>query len=179
VHSNASPETNAPVLGVIHSPRRFALLFIAGGALVVLTIMAYALYAHRLTRSPGEHLAGEHLARAEVDGRVQLDIPEGASDVRFYQHQHPETVVAVDFAITESDFLAWTTRQGWTPKPIVGAITIWPRSRFGDRATVVHVTNGLRYDTIRRGAPNTFWLTYDWGTQRAYYGFSSEPYDEN
>jgi hypothetical protein len=174
VHSGASPETGAPARGAIHPPRRLALLFLAGGTLVVLAVMAYAPSAQWLTRS-----RGEHLTRAEVEGRVQLDIPEGASDVRFYHHRRPETVVAADFAITESDFLAWAARQGWTPGPIVGSITIWPRSGFGDRATVVEVTDGLSYHTLRRGVPNTFSVTYDRRTQRAYYGFSSEPHGED
>jgi hypothetical protein len=122
---------------------------------------------------------GEHLTRAEVDGRVQLDIPEEASDIRFYQHRHPETVIADDFAITESDFLAWAARQGWSPKPVVGSIMIWPRSGFGDRATVVEIGDGLSYDTLRRGVPNTLSATYDRRTQRAYYGFSSEPHGDD
>lgn len=174
MYPGVSPETNAPVPGATHPSRRFALLFIASGVLVVLTITAYAPSARWLTRS-----RGEHLERAEVEGRVQLDIPREASDIRFYQHRHPETVVAADFAITENDFLAWAARQGWTPEPVIGGITIWPRSDFGDQATVVEVTDGLNYHTLRRGVLNTFSVTYDRRTRRAYYGFSSEPHGED
>ncbi|AWM36190.1 hypothetical protein GobsT_60370 [Gemmata obscuriglobus] len=91
----------------------------------------------------------------------------------------PETVIAVDFAITEHDFVAWAVGQGWNPEPIVGSITIWPRSGFGDRATVVEVTDGLGGSTLQRGVPNTYSATYDRRTQRAYYGFCSEPCNEN
>jgi hypothetical protein len=174
VHGGALSETNAPIRGTSHQSRRFALLLIAGGVLVVLALTAYAPSARWLTRS-----RGEHLTRAEVEGRVQLDIPQEASDIRFYQHRRPETVVAADFAITEGDFLDWAARQGWTPEPIVGGITIWPRSGFGDRATVVEVSDGLNYHTLRRGVPNTFSVTYDRLAQRAYYGFSSEPHGED
>lgn len=173
MHPGALSETNAPIRGASHQSRRFALLLIAGGVLVVLAITAYAPSARWPTRS-----RGEHLTRAEVEGRVRLDIPQEASDIRFYQHCHPETVVAVDFAITEGDFLAWAAQQGWVPEPVVGHVTIWPRSSFGDRATVVEVTDGLRYHTHLRGVPNTFSITYDRRTQRAYYVFSSEPRGE-
>jgi len=174
VHPDALPETNAPICRALHLPRRLTLLLVAVSALALLTIAAYGPSARWLTRS-----RGEHLTRAEVEGCVPLDLPEGAFDVRIYQHRHPETVVAVDFAITERDFLAWAARQAWTPEPIVGGITIWPRSGFSDQVTMVQVRDGLNYHTLWRGAPNTFSVTYDRGTQRAYYGFTSEPRGED
>jgi hypothetical protein len=79
----------------------------------------------------------------------------------------------VDFAITEDAFLEWAARQGWKPKPIVGSVAIWPRSACGDRATMVTVTDGQDYHTLRRGEPDTLSAIYDRGTRRAYYSFRS------
>lgn len=111
----------------------------------------------------------------EAKGRVRLDLPDAASDIRFYQHLRPHQVVVVDFAITEDVFLEWAARQQWKSKPIVGSVAIWPRSACGDRATVVTVTDGHGYHTIRRGEPDTLSVTYDRGTRRAFYSFRSKP----
>lgn len=105
--------------------------------------------------------------------RVHLNLPDDASDIRFYQHLRPDEVVLVDFAITESAFLARAREQGWKPRPIVGRVTIWPPSAFGDPDTVVTVTDGYEFNTRRRGEPNTIVVTYDRGTRRAFYRFSS------
>jgi hypothetical protein len=156
------------------SPRRFTLGLVALIGLLGLSVAAYTPAARWLTRSRGEHRTLE-----EATGRIRLDLPAGASDIRYYQHLHPDQVVVVDFAITEDGFLEWANRQGWKPRQVFGEITIWPRSAFGDRATVVNVTDGLDYTTLSRGARNTFSVTYDRGTRRAYYEFCSEPRGEN
>lgn len=153
-------------------PRRFVRVLIGIGVVTAL-IMSYAPTARWLTRN-----RGEHLTLTEAKDRARVALPDTATDIRLYQHLHPGRVVVVDFAITENDFLEWAARQGWKPERIVGSITIWPRSGFGDRVTVVSVTDGLSYDTITRGRPNTFSVTYDRGTQRAYYQFSSEPHGD-
>ncbi len=173
MNPEAAQETIAPIRGVVHSPRRFVIVLVAVAAFVMMAIAFYAPIARWLT-----HSRGEHLVRADADGRIQLDVPEGASDIRYYQHSHPEIIIATDFAITEGDFVAWAARQGWTPEPIVGGITVWPRLGFGDRVTVVKIKDGLSYNTMRRGAPNTLSVTYDRGTRRAYFTFNSEPRDE-
>ncbi len=173
MNRDAVQETIAPNRGVVHSPRRFPIVFVAVAAFAMMAMAFYAPTARWLT-----HSRGEHLVRADAEGRIQLDLPEGASDIRYYQHSHPEIIIATDFAITEGDFVAWAGRQGWKPKPIVGAITVWPRSRCGDSVTVVKITNGLSYHTVRRGEPNTLSVTYDRGTHRAYFTFNSEPRDE-
>jgi hypothetical protein len=170
VDADALRDTRDPIRGTATSPGRFALYLAAVGGFVVLAIAAYGPCARWLTRS-----RGEHLTLAEAQGRVRLDLPAGASDIRFYQHLHPDQVIVVDFAATEGDFLAWAAQQGWKPERVVGSVTIWPRSVFGDRSTMVTVTDGYGYHTLQRGAPNTFSVTYDRGTRRAYYQFSSEP----
>jgi hypothetical protein len=148
-------------------PGRWAFLVACVGG-IVLAGSAYAPVVRWWTRS-----GGEHMTLVEARSRVRLDLPDDPSDIRFYQHLRPDEVVLVDFAITESVFLAWAGRQGWKPKPIVGSVTIWPRSAFGDRDTVVPVTDGYEFNTLRRGEPNTFAVTYDRGTRRAFYRFSS------
>src|SRR5438034_3216126 len=144
VDTDARRKTKAPLRGAVPSPRRFALLLVVVGSLVVLTIAAYAPVARWLTRS-----RGEHLTLAEAQGRVRLDLPAGASDIRLYQHLHPDQVVVADFALTEDDFLDWAARQGWKPRRVVESVTVWPRSAFGDRSTEVTVTDGYGYHTLR------------------------------
>jgi hypothetical protein len=100
VYPGTLPETSTSIHGVIRLSRRMTFPLIAVGVLAGLMITTCGPSARWMTRS-----RGEHLTRAEVNGRVQVDIPEGASDVRFYQHRHPESVVAADFPITEGDFL--------------------------------------------------------------------------
>jgi hypothetical protein len=101
------------------SPRRIVFLLAAIGGLGVLVIAAYPPIARWLTRSQGEHLTV-----AEARSRVRLDLPDGASDIRFYQHLRPDQEVMVDFAITESDFQMWAASQGWETEHVVGSITI-------------------------------------------------------
>lgn len=137
-----------------------------------LLIELYAPTARWWTQS-----SGEHQTLGEARGRVRLDLPDWTADVRFYQHLRPKKVVVVDFAIADDAFLEWAARQGWKPDPVVGSVTVWPRSAFGDWATVVTVTDGHGYHTLRRGEPGTFSVTYDRGTRRAFYGFRSEPLD--
>lgn len=154
------------------SRRQFTVL-VAVGCVIALMFVVYVPLLRWWKRSHGEHLTF-----AEVNGRVRLNLPPVASDIRFYQHLHPDQVIVVDFAISKDDFLEWAARQGWKPEPVVGGITIWPRSDFGDRAAVITVTNGYGYHTLRRGEPNCFSVTYDRGTQRAYYEYCSEPHGE-
>ena len=174
MHPDAVKGMNRPIRGSIHLRYRFGILLVGASALVVMTVAFYASTARWLTRSRGEHLVW-----ADAKDCIQLDLPAGASDVRYYQHLQPDVVIAADFAILESDFLAWAAQQGWTPKPIVGSITVWPRSGFGDRITLVKITDGLNYNTIRRGLPNRLSVTYDRGAGRAYFTFSEKPYDED
>jgi hypothetical protein len=148
-------------------PGRWAFLVACVGG-IVLVGSAYAPVVRWWTRS-----GGEHMTLVEARARVRLDLPDDASDIRFYQHLRPDEVVLVDFAITESAFLAWAKGQGWKPKPIVGSVTIWPRSAIGDWDTVVTVTDGYEINTLRRGEPNTFAVAYDRPTRRAFYRFSS------
>jgi hypothetical protein len=116
---------------------------------------------------------GEHLTLAEVKGRVQLELPEVASDIRFYQHLNPDKVVEVEFAISEKAFLEWTAQQGWKVKPINGIVIIRPRSRFGDH-TSIDVHDGLHFRKDFRGVPNHFSVTFNRKTGRASYDFGSE-----
>jgi hypothetical protein len=148
----------------------WAWLLLGFGSVVLFGTMLYAPTARWWTRSSGEHLT-LGMARRQV----HLDLPDGAADIRFYQHLQPDEVVVVDFAITEDVFLEWAARQGWKPNPVVGSVRIWPRSAFGDWATVVTVTDGHGYHTLRRGEPDTFSVTYDRGTRRAFYSFRSRP----
>ena len=173
MHPDAVQQMNVPIRNAVHLRRRIAVLLVAVSAFTVMAVAFYAPSARWVT-----HSRGEHLVWADAEDRIRLDLPEGASDIRYYQHSHPDAVIATDFAITEDDFVAWVERRGWTPEPIVGAITVWPRSGFGDHVTVVKIKDGLSYKTIRRGAPNTLSVTYDRGTRRAYFTFNSEPRDE-
>lgn len=156
----------------LRSKLLWAWLLLGFESVVLFGTMLYAPTARWWTRS-----SGEHLTLGMARGQVRLDLPDGAADIRFYQHLQPAEVIVVDFAIAEDVFLEWASRQGWKPKPIVGSVTICPRSAFGDRATVVTVTDGQDYHTLRRGEPDTLSVTYDRATQRAFYSFRSEPRD--
>jgi hypothetical protein len=164
----ADSQTSPPSAPLLRA--RLVWLLVGIGVAVTLILVMYPPTARWWTRS-----RGEHLTLVEAQGRVCLDLPAEASDIRYYQHLRPDQVIVVDFAIPETAFLQWAVQQEWKPEPVVGSITIWPRSAFGDRATEVLVTNGFSYDTLQRGVPNTFSVTYDRATQRAYYEFSSEP----
>ena len=147
----------------------WAWLLLGFGSVLLFGTMLCAPTARWWTRS-----SGEHLTLGMARGQVRLDLPDGAADIRFYQHLQPAEVVVVDFAIAEDVFLKWAARQGWKPEPVVGSVRIWPRSAFGDWATVVTVTDGHVYRTLRRGEPDTLSVTYDRGTRRAFYSFRSE-----
>lgn len=166
-------KTKVTSLCATPSKRRFVFLLVGIVAFVLLTVVGYAPFFQWLT-----HSRGEHLTLAEAKPSVHLELPEGASDIRFYQHCHPDKFIKVDFAIAEDAFLQWAAQQGWSPKPVAGSITIWPRSAFGDHDTVVHVADGYTYHNIFRGEPNTFSVTYDRATKRAYYELTSEARDE-
>lgn len=163
--SNAPLRQQAPLV-----VSRLVWLLVSLGVTVVLILVSYPSAARWWTRN-----RGEHLTRVEAQGRVRLDLPAGASDIRYYQHLRPDQVIVVDFAITEGGFLEWAAQHGWRPEPVAGSITVWPRATFGDRIAKVVVTDGYSYQTLQRGVPNTFSVTYDRATQRAYYQFSSEP----
>jgi hypothetical protein len=165
-------ETIGPMRGVVLSTRRFPLVLVAVAACVMIAMACYAPTAKWLA-----HTRGEHMVRADAEGRIQLDVPERAFDIRYAQHSHSDVVIAADFAIKEDDFVAWAERQGWVPEPTVGAITVWPGAGFGDYVTVVKTKGGLSYKTIRRPAANALSGIYDRGTHCAYFILNSEPRD--
>jgi hypothetical protein len=156
-------------------PCRRTVLIVLAGACVITLALVYKPVARSCTSSFGEHLT---LAQATVRD-VHLALPSQAEDIRFYQHFQPDQSVKVDFAISEDDFLNWAEQQGWKPVPIVGSITVWPRSRFGDHETEIRIIDGYVYNTLRRGTPNTFSVVYDRQSGRAYYNFQSEPLGED
>jgi hypothetical protein len=152
-------------------PRRLTTLVLVCVALILVALAAYKPASRRLTRD-----SGEHLTRAETPDRIRLDLPAGASDVRFYLHTRPEEVVTVDFALDEKDFLEWAAGQSWKLERIGAAVTLWPRLGFGDRQTEVKITDGYTYRNHRgRSAPNTVMVHYDRAGRRAYYAFWSAP----
>ncbi len=169
---HAAPGSNAPPPGrAARSPRRLIALLLVCVGCVLLALVVYAPVARRLTRDRGEHLTVE-----AARDRVRLDLPAGASDVRFYQHTRPDELVFVDFTIDEAGFLDWATRQGWKTERVREPVSVWPRLGFGDRATVVAITDGLTFrNNPGRAAPNTVVVNYDRVRRRAYYGFWSEP----
>lgn len=121
---------------------------------------------------------GEHLTLAEAQGRVQLELPETAADIRFYQHLKPDQVVVVDFAVSEDAFLQWAAARGWKLNPRIGSRTIQPRLRFGD-PTKITISDGYILHHVFRGMPNPFSVTFDRKTKRVYYWFSSEAPEDN
>lgn len=140
-------------------------------AFCLVAVAVYAPAARLMTRDRGEGLTA-----AAARGRVRLDLPAGASDVRFYQQTQPDELVFADFAVDEAGFLEWATRQGWKVEPVGGQVVIWPRLGFNDRATVVRITDGIQYrKNDARGMPNAVVVTYDRKTRRAYYGYWSAP----
>ncbi|HEX4612203.1 MAG TPA: hypothetical protein VH092_28675 [Urbifossiella sp.] len=168
-----APGSNAPAAGRAAAARwrRLAALILGGGVCLAVAVVAYTPVVRRLTRDRDEHLT---LVRAK--GRVRLDLPAGATDIRFYQHLRPDQLVFVDFTVEEGVFLEWAARQGWAPERIAGGHTVWPRLGFGDRETEVRVADGYAYRNPRqRAAPNTVVVTYDRERRRAYYAYWSEP----
>lgn len=121
---------------------------------------------------------GEHLTLAEARGRVQLELPDTAADIRFYQHLKPDQVVIVDFAISEDAFLQWAATRGWKLNSRIGSLTIQPGLRFGD-PTRITISDGYILRHIFRGEPNPFSVTFDRKTMRVYYWFSSEAPGDN
>ncbi len=169
------PAAPTPAPGRPARPRRRLVLALAAGAgVILLASAAYTPAARWLTRT-----CGEHLTVAETKSLVQPHLPADASDVRFYQHLHPDRLIFVDFTIDERGFLEWAARRDWRPEPIAGSAAVWPRLGFGDQDTVVRITNGYRYrNNAQRGAPNTVVVYYDRAARRAYYAFWSAPRDE-
>ena len=161
----------APGSKPARSPRPQTILLLGCVAFCLVAVVVYAPAARLLTRDRGEGLTA-----AEVRGRVRLDLPAGASDVRFYQHSRPDELVFVDFAVDEAGFLEWTARRGWRVEPVGSRVVVWPRLGFNDRATVVRVTDGIKYrSNPAPGMPNAVVVTYDRKTRRAYYGYWSAP----
>lgn len=159
--SNWSPNRRGARPAAIHA---------VAGAFSLAALAFYLSGGQTSIRSRDEHLAVE-VARTRVD----LPLPDESSDVRFTRDAGEERVLSVDFAVPEEAFRRWAAARGWPVKPVVGSVTIRPRAAFGDLRTVVVVTDGLSYDTLSRGEPNTVGVTYDRGTGRAYYRFDSAP----
>ena len=127
-------------------------------AFCLLAVVAYAPTARMLTRDRGEHL------------------PAAAADINFYRHARPDELVFVDFAIDEAGFLEWAARQGWKVQPIKDRVVVSPRLGFGDTATRVRITDGLKYrSNPAPGMPNAVVVNYDRVGRRAYYAFWSAP----
>ncbi|MBN9519552.1 hypothetical protein J0H58_13685 [bacterium] len=140
-------------------------------AFCLLAVVAYAPTARMLTRDRGEHLTA-----ADARGRARLDLPAAAADINFYRHARPDELVFVDFAIDEAGFLEWAARQGWKVQPIKDRVVVSPRLGFGDTATRVRITDGLKYrSNPAPGMPNAVVVNYDRVGRRAYYAFWSAP----
>jgi hypothetical protein len=161
----------APGSKPARSPRLRTMLLLGCVAFCLVAVAVYAPTARLLTRDRGEGLAA-----GAARGRVRLDLPAGASDIRFYQHTQPDVLVFADFAVDEAGFLEWAVRQGWRPEPVVKQVVVWPRLGFNDRATVVRITDGIKYrSNPAPGMPNAVVVTYDRKTRRAYFGYWSAP----
>lgn len=149
---------------------RIAVLVLVA-ACVVIGVVAYPSAARWWTRSRGENLTYE-----DARGRQPLDLPPGASDVRYYLHTQPDKVLVLDFAVDELPFLIWASTHGWAMEPLRERVALTPRLGFGDRKTEVVVADGYGYRNHQiPGAPNTVMVVYDRVKRRAFYSFWSEP----
>ncbi|HYH67857.1 MAG TPA: hypothetical protein VD866_24380 [Urbifossiella sp.] len=146
-------------------------LLVALAACGLVAVAAYPPAARWWTRSRGEGLTAD-----DARGRMPLDLPPGASDVRYYLHTQPDKVLVLDFAVDEFKFLVWASSHGWAPELLRTPVTITPRLGFGDRKTTVNVADGYGFRNHRdQGAPDTVIVVYDRLRRRAFYSYFSAP----
>ena len=69
------------------------------------------------------------------------ELPDSASDVTYYADFGG---CEAEFAISESEFLAWCHVRGWSPKKIHGSIPYFQPVLLADDDTIV--TNGFTFD---------------------------------
>lgn len=166
-HVSASPTPRKPGL----SRRGRIALLVAIVACGLVAVAAYPPAARWYTRSRGEHLTAD-----DARGRQPLDLPPGASDVRYYLHTQPDRVLVLDFAVDELPFLVWASAHGWAMEPLRERAALTPRLGFGDSKTEVVVADGYGFRNHRdRTAPDTVLVVYDSVKRRAYYSYWSAP----
>ncbi|MFI4860755.1 MAG: hypothetical protein ACIAXF_08760 [Phycisphaerales bacterium JB063] len=97
-------------------------------------------------------------------------IPAKASNINVYRGRLGPADY-FEFDLTQSDFIAWSTQQGWVMKPEQDHLAFRPREFSGGaQATTVTVTNALVYswyDPKNRDAG--FRVVYDLDEERVYY----------